>query len=116
MEKNLIPAPGNDSGHTSRSLPPSIKHQLEVQFGHDLSGVQFRESHNPTLIGAEAYAQGNEIHFAPGKFQPLEPSGFKLLSHELKHVIQQRQGIVLPAAPPGMIEKHAEASAAEAIE
>ncbi|MFN6947166.1 MAG: DUF4157 domain-containing protein, partial [Cytophagaceae bacterium] len=41
-----------------------------------------------------AYAQGNDIHFAPGQYNPETQSGQELLGHELTHVVQQRQGRV----------------------
>jgi hypothetical protein len=50
-------------------------------------------------MGAEAYAQGNELHFAPGKYDPDSTAGRELIGHELAHVVQQRQGRV--DAPQG---------------
>ena len=47
-------------------------------------------------LGAHAFAQGNQVHFAPGKYNPTSQSGQKLLGHELTHVVQQRQGRVSP--------------------
>ena len=47
-------------------------------------------------VGALAYAQGSDIHFAPGQYDPGSQSGQELLGHELTHVVQQRQGEVKP--------------------
>ncbi len=45
-------------------------------------------------VGALAYTQGTDIHFAPGKYSPGTSSGNKLLGHELTHVKQQSEGRV----------------------
>lgn len=42
--------------------------------------------------GALAYAQGNDVHFAPGQFKPETQQGRELIGHELAHVAQQREG------------------------
>jgi hypothetical protein len=47
-------------------------------------------------MGALAYTQGNNVHFAPGQFNPNTQGGQELLGHELTHVVQQRQGKVQP--------------------
>ncbi|MEO1652815.1 MAG: DUF4157 domain-containing protein, partial [Bacteroidota bacterium] len=41
---------------------------------------------------------GNEITFAPGKFQPDTQEGKELIGHELTHVKQQRLGRVQPTS------------------
>ena len=73
----------------SSSLPPTLQHRLEAQFATDLSDVTIHEGHAATLIGAEAYGVGNDIHFAPGLYQPNSAAGQKLISHEIAHVVQQ---------------------------
>lgn len=85
----------NGNGNTpnvpsnSQSLPPSLQHKYEAEFGAKLSHVTLHESHVPTLMGAEAYTRGSEIHFKPGSFDPHSEQGQKLLGHELAHVVQQ---------------------------
>jgi len=49
-------------------------------------------------MGAVAYAQSNDLHFAPGKYDPDSPQGQKLIGHELAHVVQQSQGRVQATA------------------
>lgn len=108
MGKNLMPAPDNNLGNNhknliSRPLPESVKHEFEAKFGQDFSNVKVHENNQATLIGAEAFTKGSDIYFAPGKYQPHNPSGKELLSHEMTHVIQQGQ----PQAsdvPKGMVE------------
>lgn len=71
--------------------------KMESAFGQDFSDVSiFPDSQKATQMKAQAYTQGNNIHFAPGKFQPESKSGQELLGHELTHVVQQRQGRVQP--------------------
>jgi hypothetical protein len=45
-------------------------------------------SQQPAQLGALAYAQGTDIHVAPGQEQHLP--------HEAWHVVQQKQGRVQP--------------------
>jgi hypothetical protein len=73
----------------SQSLPPSLQHKYEAEFGASLSHVTLHESHVPTLKGAKAYTQGSEIHFQPGGIDPHTEEGQNLLGHELAHVVQQ---------------------------
>ncbi|NMM47263.1 eCIS core domain-containing protein [Marinigracilibium pacificum] len=78
-------------------LPAEIKSNMEANFGVDFSNVKiFINDKSAIEIGALAYTQGDEIHFAPGHYNPYSPEGKKLLSHELTHVVQQRQGRVQP--------------------
>jgi len=45
-------------------------------------------------IGALAFTQGSDIHFAPGQYNPMTPQGQQIIGHELAHVLQQRAGRV----------------------
>jgi hypothetical protein len=45
-------------------------------------------------LGALAYTQGNDVHFAPGQFNPNSKKGQELIGHELTHVVQQKEGRV----------------------
>ncbi|MBN2422746.1 DUF4157 domain-containing protein, partial [Candidatus Woesearchaeota archaeon] len=53
-------------------------------------------SDQATNMGALAYTQGNDVHFAPGQYNPGSQQGQELIGHELTHVVQQRQGRVAP--------------------
>jgi hypothetical protein len=85
-------------------LPPDLKHRLETSLNQDLSDVKIYEDHKATLAGAKAFAQGKDIFFAPGEYQPRTESGFQLLSHEITHVVQQRAGHNSVKIPAGMSE------------
>ena len=82
----------NNFPSKGQPLPPNLQHKYGSEFGADLSKVTLHESHVPTLMGAEAYTRGSEIHFQPGGYDPYSDEGGKLLSHELAHVVQQECG------------------------
>lgn len=88
---------GGGGGAGSGGVAPEVMGKMESAMGADFSGVQIHQnSQKATEAGALAYAQGNDIHFAPGQFSPDTPGGQQLLGHELAHVVQQRQGRVQP--------------------
>jgi hypothetical protein len=77
-------SPANKTG-----MPDALKSGVEALSGMDLSDVRVHaNSSQPAQLGAHAYAQGNDIHVAPGQEQHLP--------HEAWHVVQQRQGRVQP--------------------
>lgn len=83
-------------------IPDTVKQQMEDSFGTDFSSVQVHpDSAKAPEVGALAYTQGTDIHFAPGQFKPETSSGQQLLGHELTHVIQQAEGRVQPTTEVG---------------
>jgi hypothetical protein len=80
-------APGpkpNDS-----DLPGGLKSRVESLSGMSLDDVKVHyNSSRPAQLDALAYAQGRDIHIAPGQERHLP--------HEAWHVIQQAQGRVKP--------------------
>lgn len=85
-----VPA-GSGSG-----LPGGIRSSLEKSTGADLSGVRVHSDGQSAsaaqAMGAEAYAIGNNIHFASGKYDPGSPDGRHLIAHEVAHTVQQGAG------------------------
>ena len=70
-------------------MPDTLSSGIERLSGFDLSHVSVNmNSPQPGNVGAEAIAQDNNIHIAPGKEQHLP--------HEAWHVVQQREGRVQP--------------------
>lgn len=64
--------------------------------------------------GVEAFALSQEIHVAPGRYQPETPHGAHVLLHELAHVAQQGNDSARNAADPQQydtLEQQAEAVA-----
>lgn len=89
-------------------LDPGTRALLEPRFGHDFSRVRVhtdaRAAESAQAVNALAYTVGNEIVFSPGRFAPGTQAGFRLLTHELVHTIQQPLGIarqtdIIPAPP-----------------
>jgi len=70
---------------------------MEGAFQTDFSNVNIHKNSSKAKdMGAYAFAQGNDIHFAPGQYNPATPKGQELIGHELTHVVQQRSGRVKP--------------------
>jgi len=70
-------------------LPDPLKAGIEHLSGIDISDVKVHyNSDKPAQVQAHAYAQGTDIHIAPGQQ--------KHLPHEAWHVVQQKQGRVKP--------------------
>lgn len=70
-------------------LPDNLKSGIENLSGHSLDDVNVHyNSSKPAQLHAHAYAQGTDIHIAPGQE--------KQLPHEAWHVVQQKQGRVKP--------------------
>ena len=70
-------------------LPDALKAGVENLSGHSLDDVKVHyNSAKPAQLQAHAYAQGTDIHIAPGQE--------KHLPHEAWHVVQQKQGRVRP--------------------
>ncbi len=70
-------------------LPDNLKAGIEALSGMSMDHVKVNyNSDKPAQLQAHVYAQGNEIHLAPGQEQHLP--------HEAWHVVQQAQGRVRP--------------------
>lgn len=94
---SLVQRKANETG-----IPDDVKTHMETTLNADLSDVRVHpESSKAPEVGALAYTQGSDIHFAPGQFNPESSSGKSLLGHELTHVVQQRQGRVTPTTEVG---------------
>lgn len=78
------PAKPNHTG-----LPDNLKSGIESLSGLSMDNVKVHyNSSQPAQLNALAYAQGTDIHVAPGQEQHLP--------HEAWHVVQQAQGRVKP--------------------
>ena len=75
---------GPDTG-----LPPGIQSGIESLSGISMNHVRVHyNSSQPAQLNAHAFAQGRDIHVAPGQERHLP--------HEAWHVVQQAQGRVRP--------------------
>lgn len=80
---------------SGNSLPEDVQAKMENSFGTSFADVNIHQNDNSaTDMGALAYTQGNDVHFAPGQYNPGSQAGQELIGHELTHVVQQRQGNV----------------------
>lgn len=75
------------SAGISSATPASVKQEMGGRLNADLSGVRF---HNDTAsavqshaMGAKAWAQGRDVYFGRGGFDP------SVAAHELVHTVQQ---------------------------
>ncbi len=83
----LQEAPTAKSNNTG--LPDNLKSGIENLSGYSMDDVKVHfNSNKPAQLNAHAYAQGTDIHVAPGQEQHLP--------HEAWHVVQQKQGRVQP--------------------
>lgn len=74
-----------EMNHTG--IPDNMKTLFENMSGFQLDDVQVHyNSNKPAQLKALAYTQGKQVYLGPGNE--------KCLSHELVHVVQQKQGIV----------------------
>ena len=109
-------------------LPGSVSARLSVALGTDISDARI---HTDTAaqqaaeaVHAKAFAVGQDVFFAAGKYQPGTSEGDELLLHELTHVVQDAEGRI-PTVTGGdgvqvssttdAHEREAEAVAAEAV-
>jgi len=82
--ENLVQAKENKTG-----MPDNLKSGIENLSGMSMDHVRVNyNSSQPAQLNALAYAQGSDIHIAPGQE--------KHLPHEAWHVVQQAQGRVQP--------------------
>jgi hypothetical protein len=82
-------------------MPGALQARMEDAFGADFSAVRIHQGDHVTALGALAYTQGADIHFAPGQYAPHSLAGDALLGHELAHVVQQAQGRVASTTRAG---------------
>ncbi|MBP1202739.1 hypothetical protein JOD97_000753 [Duganella sp. 1411] len=83
LAENLEARPNNTG------LPDNLKSGIENLSGMSMDHVKVHyNSSQPAQLNAHAYAQGSDIHVAPGQERHLP--------HEAWHVVQQAQGRVRP--------------------
>ena len=81
--------PLNGGAPNNTGLPDNLKAGIENLSGYSMDDVKVHyNSDKPEQLQAHAYAQGTDIHLAPGQE--------KYLGHEAWHVVQQKEGRVKP--------------------
>lgn len=86
------------------TTPDEIMREMGSRLGADFSNVQF---HSDSLsmtrsqaLGARAWAQGSDVYFGKGGFDP------KVAAHELVHTVQQGavKGSISESVPMGTVQ------------
>jgi hypothetical protein len=100
-------------------LPAPVQAKMSRALGADFSGVRVHQDERAGAIGANAFASGDDVHFAAGTYDPASRAGQELIGHELAHVVQQRAGRVSATAQAsglvdGALEQEADALGAQA--
>jgi hypothetical protein len=99
-----------------RALDRSVSHHVGSALGDSLSDVRIHADGAAAAlarsVSARAFTVGRDIFFGPGEYRPATPAGRELLTHELVHVVQQRNaapGGPLTVSEPGdALEREAE--------
>jgi hypothetical protein len=69
---------------------------MENAYGHGFADVRVHTDSAADdaarMLRAHAFTTGSDLYFGRGNYRPDDPSGRRLLAHELAHVVQQRQG------------------------
>jgi hypothetical protein len=85
-----------------RPLDAATRRSMESSFGRDLSAVRVHDGARAAAaadgVHADAFAVGDDVVFASGRYAPATAAGRELLAHELAHTLQQRGART--AAPP----------------
>ena len=88
-----------------RPMEDSTKNKMEAGFGTNFSDVKIHDDSNAVQMnkefGSQAFANGNDIYFNEGKYNPTSNDGQHLLAHELTHTVQQSGGNKTVQKAPG---------------
>jgi hypothetical protein len=104
--RSLQQTAGNRTVHDAihgggQALEGELRLQMESRFDQDFSQVRVHTGERAEKSAkqeiAKAYTTGNDIVFGKDRYSPHTSEGFRLLAHELTHVVQQRRG----GPPPG---------------
>lgn len=109
-------------------LPKDVAARLSAVLGADISDAVIHTdsaaAQAAAAVNAHAFATGQDIFFAQGKYQPGTRAGDELLAHELAHVIQASEGRIPTTSGPGLTvsspsdshEREAERVASDAMD
>lgn len=89
---DVLRSPGHPLDGATRAF-------MESRFGHDFNRVRVhtdgRAAESARAVNALAFTAGHDVVFGAGRYAPQTDQGFRLLAHELTHVVQQRDGVRL---------------------
>lgn len=79
---------------TGAPLPDAQRGRFEQSLGVPLDSVRVHtggaSADAASAVSAQAYTEGQSVHFGQGHYDPESPQGEKLLAHEVAHTVQQR--------------------------
>ncbi|MFB6436659.1 DUF4157 domain-containing protein [Streptomyces sp. NPDC056411] len=126
--KARTPEPKDIVSGAGQPLDLSVRRELEEQLGHDFSRVRLhtdRDSgHLAEMMGADAFAVGQDLFFREGAYRPGTADGQRLLAHELLHTVQNPHGLGALRAgrdlgsvslPQEAVEREAESAAQASV-
>ncbi|MEV0603445.1 DUF4157 domain-containing protein [Streptomyces sp. NPDC050315] len=126
--KSRTPEPKNIVSGAGQPLDLSVRRDLEEQLGHDFSQVRLHTDRDSgqlaEMMGADAFAVGQDIFFREGTYRPGTADGQRLLAHELLHTVQNPHGLGALRAgrdlgsvslPQETIEREAESAAQSSV-
>lgn len=108
----VTPAAARITRRPGDPLSPPVRAHMEAAFGHRFGDVRVHTdaaaAESASELGAYAFAAGNHVAFAAGRYRPDEPAGQALLAHELAHVVQHgrdsaRLGLLVPPPAPPIV-------------
>jgi len=101
-----VPGKRSLMGGGAGRLDDATRSRMEGSFGVGFGDVNVHANSPKASGGTEAFTEGRDVHFAPGKYNPGSNSGNWLIAHELAHVVQQSGGGATQqrfnAAEPGL--------------
>lgn len=81
-------------------LPTELRARFESSLATDLSTIRVHRdgaaADRVAKHGARAYAEGLDIHFGDGEYDPTSTEGQHLIAHEVAHAVQQSGGNEAP--------------------
>lgn len=88
----------NSTKGSGQPLSTETNQFMDNAFGADFSGVNVHTGTDAVQmnqqLGARAFTFGSNIYFNKGEYNTKSNDGKKLLSHELTHVVQQKEDII----------------------
>lgn len=101
------PSVNHTLASSGRPLDVSSRTFFEPRFGRDFSNVRIHTGATAATsarsVSALAYTVGHNIVFGAGQYSPSTGSGQRLLAHELSHVCQQTNGLLMRAPDPAAL-------------
>lgn len=126
--RSRAPEPKDIVSGAGQPLDLSVRRDLEEQLGHDFSQVRLHTDRDSAqladMMGADAFAVGQDIFFREGTYRPGTADGQRLLAHELLHTVQNPHGLGALRAgrdlgsvslPQDTVEREAESAAQSSV-